>query len=120
MLQKRQVSTCHQDLIAGWETAQTLWEPLLMAVGLQLQPAPPFSPQKYAFTVVYESACSFLGTNVFWNKAKILHAVDICSFVPEEKKHLQRNLEPLKIHKAIAWMGKFAQECKSLKRNSIF
>lgn len=37
-----------------------------------------------------------------------------------EKKFTKKPLTHLKIHKVIAWMGKFTQECKDLKINSIF
>lgn len=38
----------------------------------------------------------------------------------QNKNIFKETLSGLKIHRAIAWMDKFTQECKGLKINSIF
>lgn len=44
-------------------------ESVLTREEAQLQPTLPFSPYKSIFIVAHQSACSFSGTNDFWNKA---------------------------------------------------
>lgn len=90
-----------------------------MAVGLQLQPTPPFPRE------IHLLLCSSLHVHfqaLVTSEIKLRFCIQLIFvlLLKGNKNIFKETLAHLKVHKEISWLGKFTQEWTGLKINYIF